>query len=263
MTLSLRRIAALVRWELRQLSRFPYGEIMLALFVFPMVLRAPPSAVLGPLTLGWDYAHDFLMTFGALNTAESLEDAYLPISLFAAILMGANVTGELQTSFGRSLLSTPLRKGEYYLSKLAGLALLLWGLSVLAIVIAVVLRGFDLGTLVGAGNATFWLGVVVACGATALAVAALATSVAVMSRSQSTTVLLSTALLVGAYFLGRATESVVLPPRGLGSRGLLYLANPSGATMEGYMLTLAAYLGFAAVVGFAGYWWFVRRWEAS
>lgn len=263
MNATARRVLALIRWETSQLSRFPYGEIILALLVFPAVLRPPPSAVLGPLTLGWDYAHDFLMTFGALNAAASLEDMYLPVSIFTAILVGASVTAELQSSFGRTLLSTPLRKGEYFVSKLVSLALLLWGLSFLAIVLAILLRGFDLVTLVGQGNATFWLGVLVACGVVSFAVAALATAIAVASRSPSTTVLLSTALLVGAYFLGRATESTLLPPRGLGTGGLLYLANPSGASMSSYVLTVGAYLGVAAVAGSAGFLWFTRRWEAS
>lgn len=113
------KLSATLMWELKNLSRFPLPEALLALFVYVFFMRRGGvfcfSAHLEGLDwLGFNRTIAFHTILGAAHLSSQ---AYIPMGIFASILATLSFAYEIENGLLKVYLSHPISRAGVFLSK--------------------------------------------------------------------------------------------------------------------------------------------------
>jgi ABC-type transport system involved in multi-copper enzyme maturation permease subunit len=106
-------------WELKNLFRFPFPEILLALFTFMMFLWSP-SILTGNMVLDdmpWQYITRKVAIFSAYWTGFYSVEAYLPLAVLGSIFATLAFAHEIENGLLKVHLSHPTSKRAIFMSK--------------------------------------------------------------------------------------------------------------------------------------------------
>lgn len=109
-----------LNWELKNYFRFPFSEIILALFTYMIFLQ---SGMLGGFTvleqnLAWNEITAKLAGNAVKNAAYNSISAYVPMGIFASIFATLAFAHEIENGLLKVYLSHPISRRTIFLSKL-------------------------------------------------------------------------------------------------------------------------------------------------
>ncbi|MCD6241808.1 ABC transporter permease subunit [Candidatus Bathyarchaeota archaeon] len=120
-------IASLI-WELKSLFRFPFPEVLLAVFTYMIFLpRAGGFTFTIPAeSLTWEYIIGNIAFHTTAKTAQSSIFAYLPMAIFASIFATLSFAYEIENGLLKTHLSHPISRRTVFLSKLLSCFILIF-----------------------------------------------------------------------------------------------------------------------------------------
>lgn len=113
------RLLATLSWELRNLSRFPFPEALLALFVYVLFMpRLGGFSISTDLErLDWLWFNKRIAFHTIWGAARLSYVAYLPMGIFASIFATLSFAYEIENGLLKVYLSHPISRAGVFLSK--------------------------------------------------------------------------------------------------------------------------------------------------
>ncbi len=113
------KLSATLMWELKNLSRFPLPEALLALFVYVFFMPRPGGFSFSTHLEGLDWLSfnrtiAFHTTYGAARISSV---AYLPMGIFASVFATLSFAYEIENGLLKVYLSHPISRAGVFLSK--------------------------------------------------------------------------------------------------------------------------------------------------
>jgi ABC-type transport system involved in multi-copper enzyme maturation permease subunit len=252
-------------WELKNLFRFPFPEILLALFTFMMFLWSP-SISTGNMVLGdmpWQYITRKVAIFSAYWTGDYSVEAYLPQAILGSIFATLAFAHEIENGLLKVHLSHPTSKRAIFMSKWLSCFLALFTTLSCALLFFAFLyvpqNGFYMVM-----NPDMFSGVLVLAALETFFVVSVTVSFSLFSRKASISLVGSFATLYIVQLLSRTSGLTFLPPASFQdqSSSMFALSSSPFANFFGLPQFFAVPL-FSAVLTVLSYIYFSRRLELA
>lgn len=252
-------------WELKNLFRFPFPEILLALFTFMMFLWGP-SIGTGNMVLGdmpWQYITRKVAIFSAYWTGGYSVEAYLPLAILGSIFATLAFAHEIENGLLKVHLSHPTSKRAIFMSKWLSCFLALFTTLSCALLFFAFLyvpqNGFYMVM-----NSDMVSGILVLAALETFFVVSVTVSFSLFSRKASISLVGSFATLYIVQLLSRTSGLTFLPPASFQdqSSSMFALSSSPFANFFGLPQFFAVPL-FSAVLTVLSYVYFSRRLELA
>lgn len=251
-------------WELKNLFRFPFPEILLALFTF-MTFLWSPSISTGNMVLGdmpWQYITRKVAIFSAYWTGGYSVEAYLPLAILGSIFATLAFAHEIENGLLKVHLSHPTSKRAIFMSKWLSCFLALFTTLSCALLFFAFLyvpqNGFYMVM-----NSDMVSGILVLAALETFFVVSVTVSFSLFSRKASISLVGSFATLYIMKLLSGTSGLTFLPPASFQKQSSsMFLSLSPFASLFGLPQFFAVPL-FSAVLTVLSYVYFSRRLELA
>ncbi len=251
-----------LNWELRNLFRFPFPEILLAMFAFMVFLPQPStySADVNLSTQSWQQlARD--ITWKSTKEAASFSvSAYLPLVILGSIFSTIAFAYEIENGLLRVHLSQPTSKSTVFLSKWISCFLLIFATlsSTLLFFVFLYLPQNNLYVLI---NSYLMLKTLLLAALETFFIVSFTVSFSIFSKKASVSLVGSFAILYVLQLVSQTTGLAYVPPGSFYSQVELLFAW-TGLNLSRLPESMPS-LVFAAFLIIVSYVYFSRRLELS
>jgi len=252
-------------WELKNLFRFPFPEILLALFTFMTFLQRPFLST-GNIILGdmpWQFITRQVAIFSAFWTGDFSVEAYIPLVIFGSIFATLAFAHEIENGLLKVHLSHPTSKRVIYMSKWLSCFLALFTTLSCALLFFAFLyvpqNGFYMVM-----NSDMVSGILVLAALETFFVVSVTVSFSLFSRKTSISLVGSFATLYIVQLLSGTSGLTFLPPASFQnqSSSMFALSSSPFANLFALPQFFAVPL-FSAVLTVVSYIYFSRRMELA